>query len=161
MTVWVFASYSPSVVSTQYLTLTKQQRITFTVLPSAVHKGCYLTGPQPIKKAMKHSNITPISPKGPKCLLDQARIAKIWISSSWPQRSFTALVMSCVGHSPNTHPKNQSNCIYFNCIDKLHESNSVLHLFSQWYRHGHVNFLWKGKVESSLAFWVWKNITAG
>lgn len=77
MTVWVFASYSTSMVSTQYLTLTKQKSIIFTVLHSAVHKGCYLNSPQPIKKTMKHSNITPISPKGTNHLLGQARIYKI------------------------------------------------------------------------------------
>lgn len=161
MTVWVFASYSTAMVSTQYLTLTKQHSTTFTVPHFAVHKVCYLPSPHTIKKVMKHSNIILISPKGEKCLLGQPRIAKFWISSSQPQRSFIVLVMSCVGHSPNTHPKNQSDSIYFNYIDKLHESTAVLHLFSPWYRHGHVNFLCKGKAGSFFAFWIWKKLTAG
>lgn len=100
------------------------------------------------KKVMKHRNIIPISLKRESCLLGQAGIAKIGISSSRPERSFTVLVMSCVGHSPNTHPKNHNHSIYFNYIDKSHESNSKLHLFPQWDRHGHVNFLWKAEVGS-------------
>lgn len=149
---WVLAFYSTSTVSTSYLTLTKWHSIPFTILLSAVHKGCYLTGPHPIKKIMKHSNIILISPKVKKCLLGQTRIAKIGISSFRPQRSFTVLVMSCVGHSSNTLPKNQNDSIYFNYIEKLHDSNSVLPLFSLWYKRGHVNFLWKGKAGSFFAF---------
>lgn len=57
------------------------------------------------KKIIMHRNIIHISCKRARCLLGQARIAKIGISSSRPQRSFLVLVMSCVGHSPNTHPK--------------------------------------------------------
>jgi len=79
------------------------------------------------------------------------RIAKIGFSSSRPQRSFTVLVISSVGHSPNTHPKNHNDSIYFNYIANSHESNSALHLFSQWDRHGHVNFLLKAEVGSSFA----------
>lgn len=41
---------STSVVSTQYLTLTKWNNIAFIVLHSAVHKGSYLTSAHPIKK---------------------------------------------------------------------------------------------------------------
>lgn len=69
--------------------------------------------------------------------------------------------MSCVGHSSNTLPKNQNDSIYFNYIEKLHDSNSVLPLFSLWYKRGHVNFLWKGKAGSFFAFWIWKKFTAG
>lgn len=145
----MLAFYSTSTLNTSYFPTTNWRGITFTIIHSAVQKGCCLTGPHPIKKkVMKHRNIIPISLKRARCLLGQAGIAKIGISSSRPERSFTVLVMSCVGHSPNTHPKNHNHSIYFNYIDKSHESNSKLHLFPQWDRHGHVNFLWKAEVGS-------------
>lgn len=154
----VLAFYSTSAVNTSYFPLTKWHGFTFTIVHSAVQTGCCPTDPHPIKKkkVMKHRNITAISPKGAKCLLGQAWIAEIGIPSSRPQRLFTELVMSCVGHSPNTHPKNHNDSVHFNYIDKSHESNSTLHLFSQWDGHGHVNFLWKAEVGNFFTSWIWK-----
>lgn len=40
------------------------------------------------------------------------------------------------------------------------ESNSTLHLFPLWDRHGHVNFLWKAEVGSFFTSQIWKKIKA-
>lgn len=77
------------------------------------------------KEVMKHRKIICISPKEARCLLGQAGIAKIGISSCRPERSFTVLVMSCVGHSPNTHLKN--HIIQFILIILTNHMNQTQH----------------------------------
>lgn len=174
-TVGALPLYGTSMMNTSYFPVTKQHGITSTTTHSAVHKwcclilGCCITGPNPVrkkkKKVVKHRNIIPISPKGGKMPLNA-----FWVRPELLKLEFhlpghrdhlqcwSCLVLATLPTHIQKKKKKSNDSIYFNYIDKSHESNSTLHLFSHWDRHGHVNSVWKAET-GSFASRKWKKKT--